>query len=109
MCLFIISFSLGRKPPVSIISFIIIDYLFFLKKNHKINISLILISILTIGFLYHFVNYVSLNKLHTSRLNISAGPDFTKVNVWHFSSKVICLFSMKKVLLELKEIIGREL
>ena len=47
----------------SIISFIIIDYFFFFKKNHKVNISLILISILTIGFLYHYVNYVSLNKI----------------------------------------------
>ena len=47
----------------SIIIFIIIDYFFFINNNRKVNVSLLLLSILTIGFLYHFVNYVSLNKI----------------------------------------------
>ena len=47
----------------SIIFFVIIDFFFFLNNNYKVNITLILISILTIGFLYHYVNYVSLNKI----------------------------------------------
>ena len=47
----------------SIVSFIIIDYVFFFNINRKVNISLLLISILTIGFLYHYVNYVSLDKI----------------------------------------------
>ena len=47
----------------SIISFIIIDYFFFFNTNRKVNISLLLISILTIGFLYHYVNYVSHDKI----------------------------------------------
>ena len=48
---------------VSIIFFIIIDYFIFLNNHLKVNISLALITILTIGFLYHYVNYVSLNKV----------------------------------------------
>ena len=47
----------------SIIVFIIIDYFFFLNSHRKINISLMLISILTVGFLYHYINYVSLDKI----------------------------------------------
>ena len=47
----------------SIIVFIIIDYFLFSNNNFKVNISLALISILTIGFLYHYVNYVSIDKV----------------------------------------------
>ena len=47
----------------SLIVFLIIDYFFFKNKKRKINISLGLISILTIVFLYHYVNHVSLNKI----------------------------------------------
>ena len=47
----------------SVISFIIIDYFLFFNTNRKVNISLLLISILTISFLYHYVNYVSLDKI----------------------------------------------
>ena len=39
------------------------DYFFFSSNNTKVNISLILVSILTIGFLYHYVNYVSFDKI----------------------------------------------
>ena len=48
---------------ISMIVFITIEYLFFLNNHLKVNISLVLISILTIGFLYHYVGYVSLNKV----------------------------------------------
>ena len=48
---------------VSLIVFLIIDYFFFFNNQHKISISLGLISILTIIFLYHYINYVSLNKI----------------------------------------------
>ena len=47
----------------SIIIFIIIDYFFFINSNRKVNISLLLLSILTISFLYHYINYVSFNKI----------------------------------------------
>ena len=47
----------------SIIIFVIIDYIFFSNNNRKLNISLLLISILTISFLYHYLNYVSLNNI----------------------------------------------
>ena len=47
----------------SIVSFIIIDYFFFSNTNRKVNISLLIISILTISFLYHYINYVSLDKI----------------------------------------------
>ena len=47
----------------SVIVFIIIDYFFFLNNNRKINISLVLTSVLTIVFLYHYANYVSLDKI----------------------------------------------
>ena len=41
----------------SIIVFLILDYFLFLKNHIKVNISLILVSILTVGFLYHYLNY----------------------------------------------------
>ncbi len=47
----------------SIIVFIIIDYLFFFSNHRKVNIALLLVSILTIGFLFHYVNYISLTKI----------------------------------------------
>tara|TARA_B100000989_G_scaffold294827_1_gene274649 strand:- start:91 stop:1530 length:1440 start_codon:yes stop_codon:yes gene_type:complete len=48
---------------VSMIVFTIVDYFIFLTYSRKLNISLILISILSISFLYHYVGYVSLNKV----------------------------------------------
>ena len=47
----------------SMIVFLILDYFLFLRNHIKVNVSLILVSILTVGFLYHYVNYVSLNKI----------------------------------------------
>ena len=47
----------------SIVIFIVIDYFFFFNSNHKVNISLLIISILTIVFLYHYISYVSLSKI----------------------------------------------
>ena len=43
----------------SLIVFLIIDYFFFLNNKRKVNISLGIISILTIVFLYHYINHVS--------------------------------------------------
>ena len=48
---------------ISIIVFTFIDYLFFFNKCRKVNVSLLFLSILTIGFLYHYIDYVSLNKV----------------------------------------------
>ena len=48
---------------ISIIVFTFLDYLFFFKKCSKVNISLSFLSILTIGFLYHYIDYVSLNNI----------------------------------------------
>ena len=47
----------------SMIVFLILDYFLFLRNHIKVNVSLIIVSILTVGFLYHYVNYVSLNKI----------------------------------------------
>ena len=44
----------------SLICFTFVDYFFFKVKNKKINISLILISIFTLFFLFHYLQYVSL-------------------------------------------------
>ena len=99
---------------ISIISFIIIDYLFFLKKNHKVNISLILISILTIGFLYHYVNYVSLNKvgwIEQPDIRFFTNFYFSKffgariLGIIHLFTFVILLFYLRKKIARNKEII----
>jgi len=44
----------------SLICFTFVDYFFFKVKNKKINISLTLISIFTLFFLFHYLKYVSL-------------------------------------------------
>ena len=99
---------------ISIISFIIVDYLFFLKKNHKVNISLILISILTIVFLYHYVNYVSLNKvgwIEQPDIRFFTNFYFSKffgsriLGIIHLFSLIILLFYLRKKIARNKEII----
>ena len=59
----IVSHPFGIIVLISIIVFVIIDYVFFLKNHFKVNISLILISTPVIVFLYHYFNYVSLNNV----------------------------------------------
>ena len=59
----ILSHPFATIVLASMIIFIIIDYLFFSNTNRKVNISLLLISILTISFLYHYFNYISLNNI----------------------------------------------
>ncbi len=99
---------------ISIISFIIIDYLFYLKKNHKVNISLIFISILTICFLYHYVNYVSLNKVGwIKQPDIKFFTNFYFSNFFgsrilgiiHLFTLIILLFYLRKKIARNKEII----
>ena len=99
---------------ISIISFIIVDYLFFSKKNHKVNISLILISILTIGFLYHYVNYVSLNKvgwIEQPDIKFFTNFYFSKffgsriLGIIHLFTLIIMLFYLRKKIVRNKEII----
>ena len=47
----------------SLICFIFLDYFFFKAKNQKINISIIVISILTLVFLVHYLGYISTDKV----------------------------------------------
>ena len=47
----------------SLICFILIDYLFFKKKNQKINASLILTFIFTLFFLFNYLGYISTEKV----------------------------------------------
>ena len=44
----------------SLICFTFVNYLFFKEKNQKINISLIIVSIFALFFLFHYLQYVSL-------------------------------------------------
>ena len=60
MLLAILSHPFSIIVLSSLICFIILDYFFFKAKNIKINISLILISIFTLFFLFHYLQYVSL-------------------------------------------------
>ncbi len=99
---------------ISIIVFIIIDYLFFLKKNHKINIALLLISILTIIFLYHYVSYVSLNKvgwIEQPGIKFFTNFYFSKffgsrlLGIIHLLTLVVLLCCLKKNIKENKEIL----
>ncbi len=48
----------------SIICFIFLDYFFFKTKNQKINISIMIIAILTLVFLVHYLGYVSTDKVN---------------------------------------------
>ena len=48
----------------SLICFVLIDYIFFKDKNRKINISLILTSILTLLFLFNYLGYISTDKIN---------------------------------------------
>ena len=60
MLLAILSHPFSIIVLSSLICFIILDYFLFKAKNIKINISLILISIFTLFFLFHYLQYVSL-------------------------------------------------
>ena len=97
---------------VSIVSFIIIDYFFFFNTNRKINIALLLISILTISFLYHYVNYVSLDKVGwIEQPGIKFFTNFYFSNffgsrilgVIHLLTLVILLFNLRKKIEKNKE------
>ncbi len=48
----------------SLICYLFLDYFFFEAKNQKINISIIIISILTLVFLVHYLGYVSTDKVN---------------------------------------------
>jgi len=66
----------------SLICFIFVDYLFFKVKNKKINISLTLIAILTLFFLFHYLQYVS---LITDAINWIKQPDLKFYTNFYFS------------------------
>ena len=98
----------------SIVSFIIIDYVFFFNINRKVNISLLLISILTISFLYHYVNYVSLDKIGwIEQPGIKFFTNFYFSNFFgsrllgiiHLFTLVFLLFYLRKKIKKNKEII----
>ena len=99
---------------VSIVSFIIIDYFFFFNINRKVNISLLLISILTISFLYHYVNYVSLDKVGwIKQPGIKFFTNFYFSNFFgsrllgiiHLFTLVFLLFYLRKKIKKNKEVI----
>lgn len=99
---------------ISIIFFIIIDYFFFLNKNRKVNIALLIISILTIGFLYHYVNYVSVNKIGwIEQPGIKFFTNFYFSNFFgsrllgiiHLLTLIILLFYFRKKIKKNKEIL----
>tara|TARA_B100001057_G_scaffold396250_1_gene405992 strand:- start:1478 stop:2917 length:1440 start_codon:yes stop_codon:yes gene_type:complete len=99
---------------ISIMVFIIIDYFFFFKKNHKVNISLMFISILTIGFLYHYINYISLDKvgwIEQPGIKFFTNLYFSKffgsrlLGIIHLLILIILLFYFKNKIKKNKEII----
>ena len=64
----------------SLICFIFLDYFFFKTKNQKINISIIIIAILTLVFLVHYLGYVS-----TDKVNWIEQPDLKFFTNFYFS------------------------
>ena len=66
----------------SLICFTFIDHFFFKVKNKKINISLTLISIFTLFFLFHYLQYVS---LITDAINWIKQPGFKFYTNFYFS------------------------
>ena len=98
----------------SIIVFLILDYFLFSSTNVKVNISLILVSILIIGFLYHYVNYVSLNKIgwiEQPDIKFFTNFYFSKffgsrlLGIIHLLTLVILLICLRKKIERNKEII----
>ena len=63
MLLSIISHPFSIIVLSSLISFVFVDYIFFKNQNKKINISLILISIITLFFLFHYLGYVETDNV----------------------------------------------
>ena len=99
---------------LSIIFFTIIDNLFFLNKHRKVNISLVFLSVLTIGFLYHYIGYVSLNNVGwIEQPDIKFFTNFYFSNFFgsrllgiiHLLTLIILLFYFRKKLIKNKEII----
>ncbi len=66
----------------SLICFVFVDYFFFTVKNKNINISLILISIFTLFFLFHYLQYASLK---TEAINWIKQPDLKFYTNFYFS------------------------
>ncbi len=66
----------------SLICFTFVDYLIFKEKKKKINISLILISIFTLFFLFHYLQYVS---LVTDTINWIKQPSLKFYSNFYFS------------------------
>ena len=64
----------------SLICFIILDYFFFKTRNQKINISIIIVAILTLVFLVHYLGYVS-----TDKVNWIEQPDLKFFTNFYFS------------------------
>ena len=98
----------------SIIVFLIIDYIFFLKKHLKVNISLILISIPIIGFLYHYFSYISLNNvgwLEQPSIKFFTDFYFSKffgsrlLGIIHLLILIILIFRFRKKIRNNREII----
>ncbi len=98
----------------SIIVFLILDYFLFSSNNVKVNISLILVSFLTIGFLYHYVNYVSLNKIgwiEQPGIKFFTNFYFSQffgsrlLGIIHLLTLVILLICLRKKIVRNKEII----
>ena len=82
MLLAILSHPFSIIVLSSLICFIILDYFLFKAKNIKINISLILISIFTLFFLFHYLQYVS---LVTDTIDWIKQPGFKFYTNFYFS------------------------
>ncbi len=97
----------------SMIVFLILDYFLFLKNHIKVNISLILVSILTVGFLYHYLNYLSHNAGWIEQPGIKFFTNFyfseffgsRLLGLIHLLTLVILLIGLRKKIERNKEII----
>ena len=110
----IISHPFAIIVLISFIVFGIIDYFYFSNNQKKINISLILISILTIVFLYHYVGYVSLKNvgwIEQPNIKFFTNLYFSKffgsrlLGIIHLLALIALLIYFRQKVIEKKEII----
>ena len=98
----------------SLICFIFLDYFFFKAKNQKINISIIVISILTLIFLVHYLGYISTDKvgwIEQPGLKFFTNFYFSKffgsrlLGIIHFSILIFLSIYLRKKIIQNKKII----
>ena len=100
----------------SLICFTFVDYLFFKVENKKIITSLILVSIFTLFFLFHYLEYVSLvtdtiNWINQPDLKFYSNFYFSKffgsrlLGIIHLVSLILLTFYLRKKIIKNKKII----